>query len=52
VGGKAAPSFETDGVGFFAADALPPLSLTRVMPAQIELMFEHYRHPELPTVFD
>ncbi|MDR3719486.1 MAG: NUDIX hydrolase [Bryobacteraceae bacterium] len=52
VGGNAAPSYETDGAGFFAEDALPPLSLTRVMPAQIELMFEHYRHPELPATFD
>jgi len=52
VGGEPAPSYETDGVGFFAEDALPPLSLTRVMPAQIALMFDHYRHPERPTTFD
>jgi len=52
VGGEAASSYETDGAGFFAEDALPPLSLTRVMPAQIALMFEHYRHPERPTTFD
>jgi ADP-ribose pyrophosphatase YjhB (NUDIX family) len=52
VGGQATPSYETDGVGFFSEDSLPPLSLTRVMPAQIALMFEHYRHPEMPTTFD
>jgi len=52
VGGKAASSYETDGVGFFNEDALPPLSLTRAMPEQIALMFEHYRHPERPTTFD
>jgi hypothetical protein len=52
VGGEAAPSYETDGVDFFAEGALPPLSLTRVMPAQIALMFEHYRNPEKPTTFD
>lgn len=52
VGGEATSSYETDGAGFFAEDALPPLSLTRVMPAQIALMFEHYRHPERPTTFD
>jgi len=52
VGGKATQSYETDGVGFFAGDALPPLSLTRVVPAQIALMFEHHRRPEIPTTFD
>ena len=31
-GGSAAESDETDGVGFFAEDAIPPLSLTRTMP--------------------
>ena len=51
-GGEATPSYETDGVGFFNEDALPPLSLTRVMPAQIALMFEHYRNPGKPTTFD
>lgn len=52
VGGQATPSYETDGVGFFSEDSLPPLSLTRVMPTQIALMFEHYRHPEMPTTYD
>lgn len=52
VGGEATSSYETSGASFFAEDALPPLSLTRVMPAQIALMFEHYRHPERPTTFD
>ena len=52
VGGEATSSYETQGAGFFAENALPALSLTRVMPAQIALMFEHYRHPELPTTFD
>jgi len=51
-GGEATPSYETDGVGFFDEHALPPLSLTRVMPAQIALMFEHYRNPGKPTTFD
>lgn len=31
---------ETDGVGFFAADALPPLSLQRILPEQILRLFE------------
>ncbi len=43
---------ETDGVGFFAADALPPLSLTRVTPAQLARLFEHHAHPDWPTDFD
>ena len=31
---------------------LPPLSLTRVTPAEIRHMFDHRRHPEWPTSFD
>jgi ADP-ribose pyrophosphatase YjhB (NUDIX family) len=52
VGGAPAPSIETDAVGFFREDELPPLSLTRVMPAQISRLFEHLRHPGWPTDFD
>jgi ADP-ribose pyrophosphatase YjhB (NUDIX family) len=51
-GGAAATSYETTGVGFFALHDLPPLSLTRVTAAQIELLFEHARRPELPVSFD
>jgi hypothetical protein len=51
-GGAASGSMETGGAEFFAKDNLPPLSLTRVMPNQIAHLFEHYRHPELPTSFD
>lgn len=51
-GGEAAPSDETDGVGFFAEDGLPPLSLGRVTPRQIARLFEHLRHPEWPADFD
>ena len=43
---------EISEVGFFREDALPELSLTRVVPAQIQRMFEHSRHPEWPTDFD
>ena len=52
IGGAAAASNETEAVDFFAEDALPELSLTRVMPAQIARLFAHYRHPEWPTDFD
>jgi len=51
-GGEAAYSHETDGVEFFSDDNLPALSLTRVTPAQIAHMFEHYRNPEWPISFD
>ena len=51
-GGAPAHSIETGGVGFFAEDQLPELSLARVTPAEILTLFEHSRHPELPTEFD
>jgi len=52
LGGTASPNHETAGVDFFAEDALPPLSLTRVVPEEIALLFDHHRHPEWPTTFD
>ncbi len=52
LGGAAAHSNETDGVDFFAEDRLPPLSLTRICPEQIALMFRHHRDPSLRTEFD
>jgi ADP-ribose pyrophosphatase YjhB (NUDIX family) len=51
-GGTAGHSIETDAVDFFEEDAIPPLSTTRVTLAQIEHMFDHYRHSEWPTSFD
>lgn len=51
-GGAPATSIETEGVGFFAEDEIPPLSLSRTAPAQIARFFEHYRHPEWATDFD
>jgi len=51
-GGKETTSSETDAVGFFGEAEIPELSITRVTPAQIRRMFEHHRHPELPTDFD
>lgn len=52
VGGEAMPSRETLEVGFFAPDALPPLSITRNLPFQITRLFEHARNPSLATDFD
>jgi ADP-ribose pyrophosphatase YjhB (NUDIX family) len=51
-GGAARASTETDGAAFFAEDALPDLSLTRITERQIRRMFEHWREPDLPTEFD
>lgn len=50
-GGSAVTSVETSEVGFFARDALPPLSLGRVTAAQIDRMFEHAANASLPTDF-
>ena len=52
LGGDAAVSAETEDVGFFGEDSIPPLSLSRVTPSQIQRMFEHRRHPGWPTEFD
>ena len=51
-GGMATPSIETDGIGFFTERELPDLSLSRVVPAQIQRLFEHYHHPDWPADFD
>ena len=51
-GGEERVSDETDGVGFFPMSSVPPLSLGRVLPRQIERLLEHARHPEWPTEFD
>ena len=51
-GGSARASDETSDAAFFARDALPPLSLGRTTAAQIDRMFHHAEHPELPTDFD
>ena len=51
-GGAPRPSDETSEVGFFERNALPPLSLGRVVADQIERLFEHHAHPDHPTDFD
>ncbi len=52
VGGAPARSIETDGAEFFAEDALPELSVARTTKEVLHRMFEHLRHPELPTDYD
>ena len=38
--------------GFFAKNAIPPLSLNRVLPSQIDLMFEYLNDPLKPATID
>lgn len=52
ISGSPKTSSETLGVDFFKADALPPLSASRVVPAQVRRMFDHARAPALPADFD
>jgi ADP-ribose pyrophosphatase YjhB (NUDIX family) len=52
VGGEARPSLETTEVEFFALDRLPPLSIGRVLPDQINAMHRHWKDPSLPTDYD
>jgi ADP-ribose pyrophosphatase YjhB (NUDIX family) len=52
VGGAAGTSPETSDAAFFAEDALPPLSLSRVTGTQIARMFAHRHHPHWPTDLD
>jgi ADP-ribose pyrophosphatase YjhB (NUDIX family) len=51
-GGASSAGPETSAVGFFAEDALPELSQSRVTPAQIRRLFEHHRHPEWAADLD
>lgn len=48
----AAGNPETDGVGFFSPDELPPLSHSRVTEKQVRRMFELAARPDLPADFD
>ena len=52
IGGAPRKSAETEAVGFFDRDALPELSVTRVVASQITRLFTHYKDPSLPTDFD
>jgi ADP-ribose pyrophosphatase YjhB (NUDIX family) len=53
IGGEAQIGPETSEVAFFAEHELPTeLSTRRVLLPQLKTMFEHLRHPELPTEFD
>jgi len=52
LGGEATHSYETDGVEFFSEHELPALSLPRVTPEEIAVLFRHQREPQRPTDFD
>jgi ADP-ribose pyrophosphatase YjhB (NUDIX family) len=52
LGGEPAVSTETDAVQFFPVHSLPELSTGRVLASQIERLYQHRLHPELPTDFD
>jgi ADP-ribose pyrophosphatase YjhB (NUDIX family) len=52
VGGTLQGSHETGEGAFFAADALPELSIARVTAQQIARCFAHFHDPTLPTEFD
>ncbi|CAN5610274.1 NUDIX hydrolase [soil metagenome] len=51
-GGDFEDVFDILEKGFFSGDALPPLSLKRVLPSQIALMFHYLADPLKPSVVD
>jgi len=52
LGGEPATSFETGGVGFFAEHELPELSISRVTPKELAMLFYQHTHPDSPASFD
>jgi ADP-ribose pyrophosphatase YjhB (NUDIX family) len=50
--GKPTPSYETPEVDFFSLNQLPLLSASRVLPRQIERMYQHHLDVSIPTDFD
>jgi ADP-ribose pyrophosphatase YjhB (NUDIX family) len=50
--GEARPSAETSSVEFFAPEALPPLSLSRITEEQIQFCFCAALNATVPTAFD
>ncbi|WP_428241125.1 NUDIX hydrolase [Gynuella sp.] len=51
VSGKPAINTEISEIGFFEADQLPPLSRSRVLPEDIQMIFTHARE-SLPVTVD
>ena len=51
-GGQAATTLETSAADFFAEYEIPPLSISRVTPEQIQFCFEMQEKPDAPSRFD
>ena len=51
-GGEAGGDHETDGVGFFARDEIPPLSGRRTPDRVVDAVFAHRADPALPALFE
>lgn len=52
IGGQAEEGIETNGVGFFKANELPPLSVERNTDSQIQIAFKYLDNPDKPVYFD
>lgn len=52
VKGSFKTSIETSEIEYFEINSLPPLSLHRILPSQIERAYEHKLNSSLPTDFD
>ena len=50
--GEPKENIEISEIDFFAKDKLPNLSLPRVTPEQIQMLFVHHAKPDLPAEFD
>src|SRR5699024_8731645 len=51
-GGEAAVGMETNDVGFFAENELPPLSIARNTESQLQMVFRKHANPREDTAFD
>ena len=51
-GGEQAIAFDILDVAFFAQDAIPELSTDRVLPSQINLMFDYLNNPGKEAIID
>ncbi len=51
-GGSPVQSLETGESAFFAIDALPELSLARINPEEINMLYRHAANPQIPTEYD
>ncbi|GAA0373962.1 NUDIX hydrolase [Bacillus horti] len=52
IGGEPSESIEIEEIGFFGVDELPPISLDRMTPEQIRLLFTYMNNPSLTPYFD